>query len=170
MHLFREHVNDTLYNMYVTAVTNKIQGKTKDIICLAGNPQTFEEVKDILTTALGDRQELSTYKSQLWQHHMTEGMNIHRYYTKTKELMQNIKTLSKQKENYRKHWEGINEFIEEDVLAAFIAGLYHPYFGHAQAARPKDLEDAYAFLCKFKAKKITANNINDSNKHNENFF
>lgn len=162
--LFKNHVDDILYNMYVTAVANKIQGKAKDIICLAGNPQTFDEIKDILTTALGDRQELSTYKSQLWQHHMTDGMTIHRYYTKTKEIMQNIKTLAKQKDNYRKHWEGINEFIEEDVLAAFIAGLSHPYFGHAQAARPKDLEDAYAFLCKFKAKEITANIISESNK------
>lgn len=51
--------------MYVTAVTNKIAGKAKDILCLAGNPDDFDVIKDILTNALGDRQELSTYKCQL---------------------------------------------------------------------------------------------------------
>lgn len=86
-----------------------------------------------------------------------------------KEIIQNIKTLSKQNENYRTHWGAINEFIEEDALAAFIAGLREPYFGYAQAARPKDVEDAYAFLCKFKSKEITANNMSQPNKNNQNF-
>lgn len=154
--LFRAHVNDTLYGVYVTAVINKIQGKAKDIICLAGNPQDFDTVKEILTNALGDRQELSTYKCQLWQNRMGDGTPIHKYYQRTKDLVQNIKTLAKQKESYKANWKAINEFIDEDGLAAFIAGLREPYFGYAQAARPSDLEDAYAFLCKFKSKELTA--------------
>lgn len=161
LNLFRPHVNDTLYSVYVTAVTNKIQGKAKDILCLAGNPQDFDTVKEILINALGDRQELSTYKCQLWQMQMSDGMPIHKYYQRTKELVQNIKTLAKQKELYRNNWKAINEFIDEDGLAAFIAGLREPYFGYAQAARPADLEDAYAFLCKFKSKELTASYMAD---------
>lgn len=165
LNAFVQHVTPLQYKMYVTAVTNKIQGKARDIICLAGNPDDFEQVKEVLINALGDRQELSTYKCQLWQCRMTEGMSISKYYNKSKAIIQNIKTLAKQKDKYRNNWEIINEFIEEDALAAFISGLCEPYFGYAQAARPKDIEDAYAFLCKFKSKEIAAHSMaGDSSK------
>lgn len=172
LRFFHGKVSDQLFKMYVTAVVNKIQGKAKDILCLAGNPQEFESIKNVLTTALGDRQELSTYKCQLWQHKMTEGMSIHRYYQKSKELIQNIKTLAKQNSTYKDNWAAINLFIDEDGLAAFISGLKGTYFGHVQAARPKDVEDAYAFLCKFKSQEIAANSISEKsskpNQKNEN--
>lgn len=159
LNAFKDHVTPLQLKMYVTAVTNKIQGRAKDIICLAGNPDQFSDIKEVLINALGDRQELSTYKCQLWQCRMTEGMSIKKYYNKSKAILQNIKTLAKQTEKYRNNWEVINDFIEEDALAAFIAGLNEPYFGYAQAARPKDVEDAYAFLCKFKSKEITAHSM-----------
>lgn len=153
---FHPHVSETQFKMYTTAVLNKIEGKAKDILCLAGNPQDFGEVSEILTNAIGDRQELSTYKCQLWQNKMSENTSIHKYFQKTKELVQSIKILAKQNPTYQQHWEAICCFIDEDALAAFIAGLRDPYFGHVQAARPKDIEDAYAFLCKFRSQQITA--------------
>lgn len=164
---FKAAVSPQLFRMYVTAVTNKIEGRAKDILCLAGNPQDFDTIKSTLINALGDRQELSTYKCQLWQHKMTDGMNIHKYYQKSKELIQNIKTLAKQNATYKANWLAINLFIDEDGLAAFISGLRGTYFGHVQAARPKDIEDAYAFLCKFKSQEITANALPE--KHNKSF-
>lgn len=35
--------------------------------------------------------------------------------------MQCIKNIAKQKQNYKYHWQAINDFIDEDRLAAFIA-------------------------------------------------
>lgn len=165
---FKAAVSPTLFRMYVTAVTNKIEGRAKDILCLAGNPQDFDSIKSTLINALGDRQELSTYKCQLWQHKMTDGMNIHKYYQKSKELLQNIKTLAKQNATYKANWPAINLFIDEDGLAAFVSGLKGTYFGHVQAARPKDIEDAYAFLCKFKSQEIVANAVPE--RHNKPFI
>jgi hypothetical protein len=46
---------------------------------------------------VGDKKELSAYKSQLWKNKMTEDMSIFKFYTTTKEIVQNIKTISKQK-------------------------------------------------------------------------
>lgn len=46
--------------------------------------------------------------------------------------------MAKHNENCRKNWDVINAFIEEDALADFISGLNEPYFGYAQAARPKE--------------------------------
>jgi hypothetical protein len=157
--LFRDIVPAEQFKVYLRAVTNKIEGKARDIICLAGDIEDFNTVKNILTDALGDKQELSTYKSELWRHKMSDDTSIYRYYSKTKEIVQNIKILAKQKNVYKEHWEAINQFIEEDALAAFIAGLRKPYFGYANAARPKDLEEAYAFLCKYQSNEKTSSNM-----------
>ena len=99
---------------------------------------------------------------------MLDNMSIHKYYHRTKETVQNIKTLAKQNSKYRDHWEAINSFVDEDALAAFIAGLRGNYFGHAQAARPKDIEDAYAFLCKFKSQEINASQMDEGSKFKQN--
>ena len=58
--------------------------------------------------------------------------------------MLNIKTIAKQNSIYNESWTAISQFIEEDVLAAFIAGLKHPYFGYVQAAKLDTIESAYA--------------------------
>ena len=62
---------------------------------------------------------------------------------------------------YKQNWTAINMFIEEDGLAAFTSGLKGTYFGHVQAARPKDVEDAYAFLCKFKSQELVAHTTSE---------
>ena len=41
--------------------------------------------------------------------------------------------------------------------------MFAALFGYAQAAKPKDIEDAYAFLCKFKSKEITATSMSSDN-------
>lgn len=165
LNVFKNLVSESEFEIYTTAVINKVEGKARDIICLAGNPQKFEEIKEILINALGDRQELTFYKSQLWQTKM-DSMSLFAYYNKCKETVQNIKTLAKQKQKYKDNWDAINAFIEEDALAAFLAGLREPYFGLAQAAGPEDIEAAYAFVCKFKSREQTASNM-DKFKHNK---
>lgn len=165
LNVFKGLVPEQQFNIFVTAVINKIEGRAKDIICLAGNPTSFEEVKEILVNALGDRQELTFYKSQLWQTRMTDNMSVHKYFNRCKEIVQSIKTLAKQKPKYKDNWDAINSFIEEDALAAFLAGLKEPYFGYAQAARPEDMEAAYAFVCKFKCKETTASKMDSYSKN-----
>lgn len=155
--VFEPLVPDQQFNLYLQAVNNKIEGRAKDVLCLAGNPRTFNEVKQILMEALGDRQELSFYKSQLWSTKQSEGTTIHSYFNKVKEVVQNIKGLSKQNKLYNESWIAINAFIDEDALAAFISGLRKPYFGYAQAAKPKGIEEAYAFLCKFSCNEQISN-------------
>lgn len=162
LRLLQDGVTAQQYRVYFQAVLNKIEGKARDIICLSGDIQNFDEVKTILINALGDRQEMSYYKSQLWQTKMTEDTTIHKYYSNKKTTIQNIKALAKQNVNYNANWATINQFIEEDALAAFIAGLRKPYFGYAQASKPKDVEEAYAFLCKFTSHEKTASKANNN--------
>jgi hypothetical protein len=150
---YRPLVTQETMEMYEQAVINKLEGKARDAIS-NGNPNSFEEAKEILMDTLSDRQEMSTYKYQLWTNKM-EG-SVHKYYKRHKELMQSIKTLAKQNTLYNENWEAINAFIEEDALAAFISGLQKTLFGFVQAAKPASVEEAHAFICKFQS--------NESNK------
>lgn len=149
LNLFKPLVTTNVFMIYEQSVIHKLQGKAKDAICMAQYPQTFAEAKKILTSALGDRQELSSYKSKLWRNKQTDSMSVHKYYQKTQYLVERIKTLAKQDRDYAESWKAISKFIDQDALAAFVAGLNEFYFGHALAARPKSLEDAYSFLCEF---------------------
>lgn len=162
--MFKPLVPTNVFKIYEQSVIHKLQGKAKDAICMAQYPQTFEEAKKILTTALGDRQELSSYKSKLWRNKQTDSMSVHKYYQKTQYLVDRIKTLAKQDKDYAESWPAISKFIDQDALAAFIAGLNEFYFGHALAARPKSLEDAYTFLCEF----TSSEKIARGEKKNEN--
>lgn len=147
LNLCRPHVAPDLFAVYEQAVINKIEGKARDMICVNGNPTTFDEVAEILQSVYGDRNNIATYQTQLWSLKMTESLHI--YYKKTKEIMVNMKSLAKQNPTYANHWDAINHFLEQECLAAFINGLSKPYFGYAQTAQPSDLENAYAFLCRF---------------------
>lgn len=147
LQLFRERVTPDAFSIHEQTIINKVEGKARDTICVNGNPTTFAEVATVLRAIYGDRNDMSTYQTQLWTLKMDD--SIHSYYKRTKEIIQNMKSLAKEKENYRNHWKAINEFLDQECLAAFINGLSRPYFGYAQASRPEDLENAYAFLCKF---------------------
>lgn len=144
---FQTLVSPDTFQIYLTAVSNKIEGHAKDVLCTNGNPTTFDEIKRILKAALGDKQDLSTYNCQLW-HNKMDG-SVSKHYQRTTQLVHNIKSLAKQNVKYNDHWDAVNEFIDEYCLAAYVSGLQKPYFGFVQAAEPKDIQTAYAFICKF---------------------
>lgn len=156
---YQDLVNEDTMGIYLMSVVNKLEGKARGVISLAGEIGNFDQLKEILNDALGDRQELSTYKCQLWHNKMQEDTSIYEYYTTTKTIVQNIKTLTKQKALYANHWDAVNAMIEEDAIAAFISGLRKPYFGYVQAANPTNIEEAYAFLCKFNSREKNSNNM-----------
>lgn len=116
---------------------------------MAEYPLNFADAKKILLNRLGEKQELSAFKAKLWRNKQGETTSVHKYYQKTQYLVETIKSLAKQDPDYAKSWPAISKFIDQDALAAFVSGLNEFYFGHALSARPKTLEDAYAFLCEF---------------------
>lgn len=157
--IFDGKVQPAVFRMYEDAINNKIQGRAKDALCLEGNPTGFSEIKEILINTCSDRDDLSTLSSQLWQNKMGASSSLKSYYLQTKEQIQKIKLIARQNKMYKDSWPAINGFIDETSLAAFVAGLQDPYFGYVQAARPLDLDQAYAFLCKFRSNESTAQNI-----------
>lgn len=74
--IFKNLVSSQVYNIYVQSILNKISGNAKDALCLAGNPSDFNDVKKVLIEAFGDRQELATYKAQLWSNKQSDHIII----------------------------------------------------------------------------------------------
>lgn len=48
-------------------------------------------------------------------------------------------------------WPVMNKSIEQDALAAILAGLPKEMFGHAISAKPANIEEVNAIVCKFKS-------------------
>lgn len=167
--LFEGQVSDEQMKNYVRSIGNKLTGRARDVLCHAPQIESFDHLKRILTSVLATRQELSYYKTQLWNTKMAENTSISRYYSTCFEIVQNIKSLAKAKTIYEEHWEAINAFIEEDALAAFVTGLREPYVGYVQAAKPEDMEAAYAFVCKFQSKESIISNFKDKRAKQTNF-
>lgn len=169
LNLFRERVPVDVYSIYEQTIINKIEGKARDTICVNGNPTTFVEVAEILRAIYGDKNDMATYQTQLWSLKMED--SLHTYYKRTKEITQNMKSLAKQRQLYNNHWEAINDFLDQECLAAFINGLNKQYFGYAQASKPDDLESAYAFLCKFQNAEHTKKHTQayEQNKNKQTF-
>lgn len=119
LNLFDEYANDVQKKVYLQAVINKISGSARDAICVAGDIATFDDVEKVLTHALGDKRDIATYKSMLWQNRMSEKVDLHLYYKRTCETVQNIKNIAKLRPQYADHWAAIDLFIEEDLCRPF---------------------------------------------------
>ena len=113
LNIFKGNVHYAVYQMYEDAISNKIQGRAKDALCLEGNPTDFQDIKEILTKTFSDRYDLSTHMCQLWHNKMNNSTNLKGYYMQTKELLQTIKQIARQNEKYNESWSAINHFIDE---------------------------------------------------------
>lgn len=79
-----------------------------------------------------------------------------RLHVRTQYLVEIITTLTKQNKRFGEPWPAISKFIDQDAPGVFVARLNEFYFGHAMAARPKSLEDAYTFVCEFTSREKIA--------------
>ena len=95
---------------------------------------------------------------------------MHKYYSINNDLVDKIKIIAKQNPIYRNNWEAINCFINVDALAAFIVGLSEEYYGHVQAAQPKNVEQVCKFLCMLKTKKDFGKVIEKNDKPTNNTY
>ena len=84
--IFDPTANEIQRKIYLQAVIGKITGTARDLICVADEVTNFNQVEALLTHALGDRREITAYKSQLWQTRMTDKIDLHTFYKKVCEI------------------------------------------------------------------------------------
>lgn len=59
--LFSQYREQAVYSQLVRAVKNKITGEAKEILISAGNPNRWEEIKEVVMNSYGDRRDLTSH-------------------------------------------------------------------------------------------------------------
>lgn len=148
LELFADYVGTPTYSQIVRAIKNKIVDQAKEILIASGNPNNWEDIKDILINAYGDRRDLTSHIQSLFyvnQGHKT----VTEYYNRVKSIETAIKTSASMMEDYRHSIKAINKLISLMTLTRFIDGLGEKLSMHVRSYRPETLESAYTITLQY---------------------
>lgn len=76
--LFQYYKNEPIYTQYVRAVKNKIVGEAKEILIAVGNPNDWDEIRNVIFNSYGNRRDLTSHTQSLFyvsQRTLTEYYN-----------------------------------------------------------------------------------------------
>lgn len=142
LNLFDEYKNDICYGQIIRSIKNKVTGEAREILIASGNPTTWEEIKEILLTAYGDRRDLTSHIQSLF--YIRQGKkNLTEYYNKMRTIDTAIKSSVANMDDYKSHTKVINSFVSLITLTRFIDGLNEEISMHIRSCRPETLEHAY---------------------------
>lgn len=140
--LFEKHKNTPTYSQIIRAVKSKITGNAKEILIAAGNPSTWDEIKEVLLNAYGDRRDLASHFQSLF--YINQGnKTITEYYNIIKGIDTAIKSTAAVMDDYKSSTKAINKLIGLMTLTRFIDGLGEKLSMHVRSYRPETLEEAY---------------------------
>lgn len=140
--LFEMYKGSLTYAQIIRAVKNKITNEAKEILIAAGNPNTWEEIKEILMNAYGDRRDLTSHIQSLF--YIKQGnKTLSEYFNKIKGIDTAIKATASGIEEYKNSTRAINKLISLITLTRFVDGLGEQLSMHVRSYRPDTLEEAY---------------------------
>lgn len=146
--LFVRYQGDPVYKQLVRAVKNKIIGEAKEILIAAGNPNRWEDIKEIICNAYGDRRDLTSHIQSLF--YINQGKKtIPEYYNKIKSIDTAIKSTAATMEDYKTSTKAINNLVSLMTLTRFIDGLNDELSLHVRSYKPQSLEEAYAITTQY---------------------
>lgn len=140
--LFDQYKDDICYGQIIRSIKNKVTGEAKEILIASGNPTTWDEIKEILLTAYGDRRDLTSHIQSLF--YIRQGKKtLPEYYNKIRTIDTAIKSSAANMDDYKAHTRVINSFINLITLTRFVDGLNEEISMHVRSCRPETLEHAY---------------------------
>lgn len=140
--LFEQYRDDPCYSQIVRSVKNKITGEAREILIASGNPTTWEEIKEALLNAYGDRRDLTSHIQSLF--YIRQGKkNLSEYYNKVRSIDTAIKSAAAQVDDFKQSTKAINSFINLLTLTRFIDGLNDEISMHVRSRGPDTLEHAF---------------------------
>lgn len=142
LNLFDQYKNDICYGQIIRSIKNKVVGEAREILIASGNPTTWDEIKEILLTAYGDRRDLTSHIQSLF--YIRQGKkNLSEYYNKIRTIDTAIKSSAANMDDYKSHTRVINSFVNLLTLTRFVDGLNEEISMHVRSCRPETLEHAY---------------------------
>lgn len=140
--LFNAYKGTPTYEQIIRAIKNKIINEAKEILIAAGNPNTWEEIKEVLLNAYGDRRDLTSHIQSLF--YIKQGnKSLAEYFNKIKGIDTAIKATASAIEDYKDSTRAINKLISLITLTRFVDGLGDQLSMHVRSYRPETLEEAY---------------------------
>lgn len=145
---YDSYKNDPIYSQIERAVKNKITGEAKEVLIASGNPKHWEEIKEILLNAYGDRRDITSHIQSLF--YIRQGKNnLADYYNKIRQIDTAIKSSAASMEDYKSHARVINSFVSLITLTRFVDGLSEDISMHVRSCRPESLEHAYEITMQY---------------------
>lgn len=148
LNAYDSYKNDPIYSQIERAVKNKITGEAKEVLIAAGNPKHWNEIKDVLLNAYGDRRDITSHIQSLF--YIRQGKNnLSDYYNKIRQIDTAIKSSAASMEDYKSHAKVINSFVSLITLTRFVDGLSEEISMHVRSCRPDSLEHAYEITMQY---------------------
>lgn len=140
--LFENYKDTPTYAQIIRAVKNKITDQAKEILIAAGNPNDWDEIKEVLLNAYGDRRDLTSHIQSLF--YIKQGnKTLSEYFNKIKSIDTAIKATASNMEEYKDSTRAINKLISLITLTRFVDGLGEQLSMHVRSYRPDTVEEAY---------------------------
>lgn len=146
--LFKSYKDEPIYGQLVRAVKNKIIGDAKEILIAAGNPNQWEQIKEVILNSYGDRRDLTSHIQSLF--YVNQGKKtLTEFYNQVKKIDTSIKATAALMDDYKSSTKAINSLISLMALTRFIDGLNDELSMHVRSYRPQSLEDAYSITMQY---------------------
>lgn len=146
--LFNAYTNQPIYSQLVRAVKNKIIGDAKEILIAAGNPNNWDQIKEIILNSYGDRRDLTSHIQSLF--YINQGKRtLTEFYNQVKKIDTSIKATAALMDDYKASTKAINSLISLMSLTRFVDGLNDELSMHVRSYRPQSLEDAYSITMQY---------------------
>lgn len=146
--LFRSYRNEIIYPQLVRAVKNKIIGDAREILIAAGNPEHWEEIKEVILNSFSDRRDLTSHIQSLF-YITQERKTVSEYYNQVKTIDTAIKTTAATLDDYKDSTRAINSLVSLMTVTRFIDGLNEELSMHVRSCSPKTLEDAFTVTTEY---------------------
>lgn len=140
---FEEFELEPSYKHIIRAVKSKIVGEAREVLIASGNPSEWEEIKEILLNAFGDKRDITSHLQSLF--YVKQGKkSLSEYFQKVKAIDTAIKTTAVQMDDYKGSIEAVNKLISLITLTRYIDGLNGENLAmYVRSYRPKSLEEAH---------------------------
>lgn len=120
----------------------------KEILIAAGNPNEWEQIKEIILNSYGDRRDLTSHIQSLF--YISQGKKtLTEFYNQIKKIDTSIKSTAALMDDYKSSTKAINSLISLMSLTRFVDGLNDELSMHIRSYRPQSLEDAYSITIQY---------------------
>lgn len=128
--------------LWVGIIRDRIVEEASDALASRNNPETWEEIKQVLVEYFGDKRDLCTLVTQI--SYLRQGTkSIVEFYNECRELLSDITAKLLLDKETKPCVKVLTKSYEDMILNSFVDGLIEPYSTLTRTSRPNTLLSAF---------------------------